>query len=346
MIDFDWSKEIVKDAVDLTDCIELVVAFSGDDYYGRFTYADFIDIVQGELLGEDNLSFFQGDQADGFSEFFEDAMALIKRRASWLGEIYPFRQGDGEVQFSPQTSEKNYLWYLFLLACSCHNRIPSLRSDLPVQFENICKEAMRALFPDWADVFLFSKNSDDRKELGWPAREAIPALAKRLNAQVRKDQLPNTPEEYGIDLIAICSFGDELEYPFFAFAQCTVSREEWWDKREEAQAHRALSGVVQLDIGQSHTNFLLIPHFPRIKATEWEKPRQYHPINCILCDRYRICRLLEKTSPFTRQDIPCSMRDILQKIQKYLPENHRPTNFPDTGIRTLLPTATMLNLGG
>ena len=161
---FAWSEDIIKDAVDLTDCIELVVAFSDDDYYGRFTHADFIDIVQSELLGDDDSSFFQGEEVDDFNELFEDAMALIKRRASWLGEIYPFRQENGEVQFAPQTSKKHYLWYLFLLACSCHNRIPSLRNALRVQFENICKEAMRALFPDWAEVFLFSQNSNDRKK--------------------------------------------------------------------------------------------------------------------------------------------------------------------------------------
>ena len=240
-------------------------------------------------------------------------MRRLKMRWNLLNSVHH----DGEVHFTPQTSEKNYLWYLFLLACSCHDRIPSLR-NAGVQFENLCKEAMRALFPDWAEVLLFSQNSEDRKELGWSAKKAIPALAKKLNAQVKPVELPDTQEEYGIDLIAICSFGDEVEYPFFAFAQCTVAK-EWWDKRDEAQASRALSGVVPLDT--DHTNFLLIPHFPRVNATEWRKPRQY-PINCILCDRYRICRLLEKASPFTRQDIPCSMRDILQKIQKYLPENH------------------------
>ena len=180
MIDFDWSQEIVKDAVDLTDCIELVVAFSNDDYYGRFTYANFMDIVQSELLGEDDSAFFQGDQADGFNEFFDDAMALIERRASWLGEIYPFRQENDEVQFAPQTSKKYYLWYLFLLACSCHNRIPILQHNLRIQFENICKEAMRALFPDWADVFLFSQNSDDRKKLGWSAKKAIPGFGEKI----------------------------------------------------------------------------------------------------------------------------------------------------------------------
>lgn len=319
MIDFAWTKDIIKDAVDLTDCIELVVAFSDDDYDGRFTQSDFQEIVHREPLGDDDSSFLQGDQADVFYPQFEDAMALIKRRALWLGEIYPFKEENGEVLFAPQTSKKYYLWYLFLLACSCHNRIPSLKHALRVQFENICKEAMRALFPDWAEVFLFSQNSDDRRELGWLAKEAIPALAKKLNAQVEPDaQLPNTQEEYGIDLIAICSFEDELEYPFFAFAQCTVEK-EWWDKRHEAQTRHALSGVRRLDT--DHTNFLLIPHFPRITPTEWREPRK-HTINCILCDRYRICRLLEKSNPFTRHNMPSGISKIIQEIQGRLPESH------------------------
>ena len=319
MIDFVWSKDIIKDVVDLTDCIELVVAFSDDDYYGRFTQSDFQDIVHSEPLGDNDSDFLQGEQTDDFYPQFEEAKELIKRRASWLGEIYPFRQENGEVLFAPQTSQKHYLWYLFLLACSCHNQIPSLQHNLRVQFENLCKEAMRALFPDWAEVFLFSQNSDDRKKLGWSAKKAIPALAKKLNTQVKPNvQLPNTQEEYGIDLIAICSFGDELEYPFFAFAQCTVAK-EWWTKKHEARASHALSGVMRLNT--NYTNFLLIPHFPRFNPTEWREPRQ-HTINCILCDRYRICQLLEKSNPFTQQDMPTGISEIVQEIQKYLPQSH------------------------
>lgn len=318
MIDFNWSREIVDDVIDLTDCIELVVAFSDNGHNGRLTRANFIQEIQSELL-DDNSSVLQGDRVDDFNAPFEEAMSLIKRRASWLGEIYPFRQENEEVQFAPQTSKEHYLLYLFLLACSCHNRIPTLKYELRVQFENICKEAMRSLFPDWAEVFLFSQKSDDRKELGLSAKKAIPTLANKLNAQVEsEDELPDTQEEYGIDLIAICSFGDELEYPFFAFAQCTVEK-EWWGKRHEAQAGNALSGVVRLDT--NHTNFLLIPHFPRSEVTRWREPRS-HTINCILCDRYRICRLLEKSSLFTRQYLPLGMCDIFQKIQKYLPKNH------------------------
>ena len=320
MIDFPWSQEIIEDVVDLADCIELVVAFSDDDYGGRFTRADF-NTVQSEIFGEDN-NFLQGEKGDEFNRCFDDAMELIKKRASWLKETYPFSQGSGEVQFAPQTSKKHYLSYLFLLACSCHNRIPSLRYALRVEFESLCKEAMRALFPDWAEVFLFSQNSEDRKILGWSVREAIPALAQKLNAQVYQeeiDKLPDTQRECGIDLIAICSFGDELEYPFFAFAQCTVTKEEWWNKKHEAQSGHALSGFVRLDT--YHTNFLLIPHFPRIKLTEWRGDRS-RTVGCILCDRYRICRLLEKSKPLTCQALPCGMRKIFQEIQKHLPEHH------------------------
>ncbi len=320
MIDFELSQKIVKDVVDFTDCIELAVAFPDNDHGGRFTRAEF-DAVQREIFSEEEDNFLQGEQVDDLNAKFEEAMDLIKKRALWLGDTYPFRQDGGEVLFAPQTSKKHYLSYLFLLACSCHNQIPSLRHNLRIEFENLCKEAMRALFPDWAEVFLFSQNSEDRKNLGWSAREAIPALARKLNAQEYQEEiekLPNTQLEFGIDLIAICPFEDKLEYPFFAFAQCTVAK-EWWTKKHEAQSRHALSGVMRLNT--DHTNFLLIPHFPRIIHAQWrEDPSRTN--YCILCDRYRICRLLEKSEPLICQDLPRGMREIFQEIQKHLPKHH------------------------
>ena len=318
MVEFGWSREIVDDVVDLADCIELTVALN-NEYDGHFTRADF-NTVQNEIFSEKEDDFLQGDQVDDLNAPFEEAMDLIKKRSSWLGEIYPFRQDDGEVLFAPQTSQKHYLSYLFLLTCSCHNRIPVLRHNLRVEFENLCKEAMRALFPKWAEVFLFSQNSKDRIDLGRSATKAIPALAKKLNTQVLQNaKLPDTQREYGIDLIAIYPFGDEVEYPFFAFAQCTVAK-EWWTKQREAKADQDLKGVMSLT---NHTNFLLIPHFPRINLTEW-RADQLISIDCILCDRYRICRLLEKSKPLTCQDLPRGMYNVFQEIQKHLPKHHQP----------------------
>ena len=320
MIDFNWNQEIVDDVVVLADCIELTVALN-NDYDGHFTHANFMHTVQSEIFSEKEDDFLQGEQIDALNKSFEGAINLIESRASWLGESYPFKREKDEVQFAPKTSKKHYFSYLFLLACSCHNQIPSLRHNLRIEFENLCKAAMRSLFPKWAEVFLFSQNSEDRKNLGWSAREAIPALAEKLNAQEYQEEiekLPDTQREFGIDLIAICSFDDELEYPFFAFAQCTVAK-EWWNKKHEAQSHHALSGFVRLDT--YHTNFLLIPHFPRINLTEWREDRS-RTVNCILCDRYRICRLLEKSKPLICRKLPSGMDEIFQKIQKHLPEHH------------------------
>ena len=318
MIDFQWNKEVIDDVIDLTDCVELIVAFSDNGHDGRLTRANFIKELQDELL-KDDLSILQNEQIDEFNLRFDEAIKLIDQRASWLGKIYPFKQENDEVYFAPDSSGKHHLSYLFLLACSSHNRIPSLRDTLRTQFENLCKEAMRALFPDWAEIFLFSKNSDDRKQIfGSSAKEAIPNLAKKLNTRVEPDaDLPHTQKEYGIDLIAICSFDDNLEYSFFAFAQCTVAK-EWWLKKHEARSRHALSGILRLDL--DHTNFLLIPHFPRLNSQTWNESRP-NTIDCIICDRYRICRLLEKSTTFTYQNLPIAMRDIFKEIQKYLPES-------------------------
>ena len=321
MINFKLSQETVDDVVVLADCIELTVALN-NDYDGHFTRVNFMNAVQSEIFSKED-DFLQGEQVDALNKPFEDAMNLIENRASWLGETYPFKREKDEVQFAPKTSKKHYLSYLFLLACSYHNLFPSLQHALTVEFENLCKEAMRALFPACAEVFLFSQNSKDRKNLGWSATEAIPALAKKLNTQVLQSaKLPNTQREYGIDLIAIYPFGDEVEYPFFAFAQCTVAK-EWWTKQREAKADQDLKGVISLT---NHTNFLLIPHFPRTNLTEW-RAAQLISIDCILCDRYRICRLLEKSKPLICKVQSCGMygmRKIFQKIQEHLPKHYQP----------------------
>ncbi len=318
MIDFRWDQEIIENVIELADCIELLVAFSDDTHGGHLTKANFINQLQSELVNN-AVSFSHGDEIDDFNTPFEDAISLIERRASWLGETYPFKCEHDEIYFAPSDSKKHYLSYLFLLACSSHNRIPPLAHNLRIQFENLCKEAMRALFPDWAEVLLFSQNSDDRKQkFGWPAIEAIPKLAEKLNTIVYSDQeLSKTQQEFGIDLIAICSFEDALEYPFFAFAQCTVSK-EWWNKKHEAKPSHALSGFLRLDV--EPPNFFFIPHFPRRNGKKWSESRN-HTINCILCDRYRICRLLEKSTTFNYKNIPAPMRDIFNEIQKYLPLN-------------------------
>ena len=211
-------------------------------------------------------TYISGDQADDRNQPFEQALKLIHKRASWLNDAYPFCVVEDEVQFVPSNSRNRYLPYLFLLLCSNRNCVPDLKDRLPDQFENLCKEALRALFPEWASILLFSQKSEDRKRhFGWAASKAVPKLAKMLNTHViNEDRLGDTQREFGIDIIAICPFEDESPYPLFAFAQCTVGQ-EWWEKRQEANAENGLADHVHLNT--RHTNFFDDSISPTIQST-------------------------------------------------------------------------------
>lgn len=316
MIDSAWDKITIEDAVGLADHIECYVAFS-DESDGCFNYADFVDIIKDDISSGDD-SHLQGNEwIDEYESNFDNAISLIKSRVLWLEGLYPFECDGREVRLSIKAGAKNHLSYLFLLACSFHDSFLDLKNSLPVNFEIICKQAMQALFPDWAEVLLFSKHSKDRREIfGNSASQAVPVLAKKLNAMLkRENEIPDSQREYGIDIVAICPFNDNLEYPFFAFAQCTVAK-YWWRKKHEAMPNSSLLAFVDIQVNSS--NFLMIPHFPRTTAQKWNvSPDRI--IDCILCDRYRICWLLEQSNLFKQKNLPTDIRKIFQEIQEYLP---------------------------
>ena len=320
MIEMSWNSEVTKDPLLLADAIELAVAFGGDNYNSRFTRADFQHFVVTESLGDDDLSYIAGDEADERNEQFEQALTLIGNRAKWLVPAYPFSVVFGEVRFTPGNTLRRHLPYLFLLVCSNGNNVPSLKYALPNQFEELCKEALRSLFPDWAEVVSFSQKSEDRKTIfGYAAKDAVPKLAEKLNAGLKNaSQLSNTQQEFGIDIIAICPFDDLSPYPFFAFAQCTIGQ-DWSAKRHEAIADSALTGFV--DLNARHSNFMMIPHFPRYSLDRWDRDPGKTG-NCILCDRLRICSLLEKSSFFEHDEFPGSIAGIFSMLQEKLDSIH------------------------
>ena len=316
MLDISWSSAIAKDPLLLADAIELVVAFASDEHYGRFTRADFQHFVATENLTDDEESYLTGDQVDERNAQFEQALKLIRNRARWLGLAYPFSVVTDEVQFTPQTPLRRHLPYLFLLVCSNGNHVPSLQNTLATHFEDLCKEALRSLFPGWAEVVSFSQKSDDRKNIfGYQASKAVPRLAEKLNAGlVNANQLSATQREFGIDIIAICPFGDGSPFPFFAFAQCTIGR-EWWGKRHEAIAENELTGFVNLNA--RHSNFLMIPHFPRYSLEQWsEDPARTG--NCILCDRLRICVLVNRSDSFSQDNPPREILGVFKTLEDNL----------------------------
>lgn len=316
MATYEWSKEILSDPVTFADQVELALAFHADDYDRVFAWSDFKRDIGSELLDDRLASFITGEEADDLSDAFDDMLTLIERRHGWLGDAYPFKCVEGEVHFTPSNfHHRQNLLYLMLLVCTYHSKFGYSSNELAVAFEDICKEAMKCLFPSYADVFTFSQNSDDRKRLGWSARDAVPALASKLNAPIdNPNQIPNHQNEFGIDIVAICGFDDDLPYPFFALAQCTIQR-QWWVKRHEAIARNSLEGYIS--IKTNHSNFLFIPHFPQFHHDEWSaRPDQI--TNCIICDRHRILTLLKIGDKLNSLSLPHSVRNVFSAIEDRL----------------------------
>ena len=316
MIDLDWSSNFVRDSLVLADAIELIVAFS-ETNYGRYTQADFVRDVS-EAFNESGDDFLSGDQIDETIRQFEQAIIVIQNRETWLEKSYPFRVVKNEVEFDNHARTEMILPYIFMLVCANDHLVPDLEEDLALQFEYLCKDALAALFPDWADVLLFSNKSEDRKSIfGYQATKAVPKLADKLNTKVIDEaELTEGGREYGIDLVVICGFGDGSTYPYFAFAQCTIG-ENWWEKRQEAKAESQLGTIVR--INAHHTNFLMIPHMPRYNLEEWsKKPNQTG--DCIICDRFRICLMLKKSKSFDYENPPSGVSGVFAILEENLVE--------------------------
>ncbi len=315
MLELNWNKGVAKDPVKLADYIELTLMMDEDHLESVFTYAHFVSLIQDEpYVGnqeyspvdeeaeEDPDEFLAGDEMDETLEYYENAIFLIAQRSQWLGDQYPFSCLGQEVKLAVGEDKGKYMPYIFMLVCSNHQIIHPLHETikahsrrLAVEFEGICKEAMKSLFNEMADVFLFSQFGSDRSNLGRSAREAVKNLAMKLNAEVKNEaDIPDTPNEFGIDIAAIDTLEDQLGYPFFAFAQCTISQ-DWQNKKEEAQSQHALSAYIDLQV--SHSNFIFIPYLPRLSKGTWSVPPHY-TINCVIFDRYRICKMLQRLERF------------------------------------------------
>lgn len=320
VLDLPWSSSLSQHPRTLADAIELLVAFGGEDFLGRFTQADFIHWASMEDLTDDNAEPVSGDTVDASVSSFEEAIQVLIKRKLWLKEAYPFSVDSDGLALTPSGNEFFGLPYLFLLACSNSGCIPSI-PNLPLLFEYLCREALRSLFPAKTEVLMFGPQSEDRKHLfGTSAADALPVLAKKLNTSiVKEEELPEGARDFGVDLMAISAFAEDDRAPYvpFAFAQCTI-RTDWWRKRNEAKAKNGIGSLMHLNV--EHTNFLMIPFLPRPTLAEWSEGRD-RTDDCILCDRFRIMKMLEERSWFQNGPVPEPLSEAFESLRQMLAQS-------------------------
>lgn len=323
MLEINWA-EAAGDSVVLADYIEMAISLDTAHAGLEFTYAHFVgylqdepfngdfsellevdddgpldemqpDFVQGDPIDGEPVGFLEGDNMDKMQRHFNDAVALIGRRRQWFGDLYPFTVQGNDVCLSSQPKRSSWTPYVFLLACSHHDLITRKSPRLETEFEKICKEAMKSLCHHEANVFLFSRGSADRREIGSSARIAIPKLVSMLNASINPEhEIPNTQLEFGIDIIAVDKIDDGPGRSLLMTAQCTVSKdpERWIQKKSEPKSG-GIHHFISYDV--PYTTVLFIPHLPREQADKWSKNVPAFGLSdSIVCDRYRICRLIQR----------------------------------------------------
>ena len=349
MLEINWN-EAAEDPVVLADYIEMAISLDTAHAGLEFTYAHFVsylqdepfnqvssgfpdgdnidemrpDFVQDDLFDAETSGFLEGDNMDGMQRHFDDAVSLIGRRRQWLGDLYPFMVQGNDVRLSNHSERNVWTPYVFLLACSHHDLIDSKSPSLDVEFEKICKEAMKSLCHDEAVVLLFSRNSADRRELGRSARAAIPKLASMLNATVAHEcEMPGTPREFGIDIIAVDNMADELGYALLMTAQCTIAgHPSDWERKKVEPKWDKIGYFIPYDVPP--TTVLFIPHLPRKQVDTWSV-QAFHLNGSIVCDRYRICRLIQRHWKFPNswaaQSVTQIVEDFIDREGGKLQEN-------------------------
>ena len=316
MVTINWTESKVSDPVTLADYIELTIALDGEHHSFEFIPDNFAEAIRDEPFSPEAADFLDWDDADDAKKYYESAVSLIERRARWFGDLYPFTGEGNVVRFTPASDRGSWSPYIFLLACSHHDLIKRKGLHLDRDFEDVCKEAIAALFSESADVFSFSQYSDDRRQMGHSARVAVHRLAEKLNSKVivEDENIPTSSNEFGIDIAVIDALGDTLARPFFTFAQCTVSGDpgQWQRKKDEAQSE--IGGINEyIHIGMRHSNLFFVPHLPRIRADKWSV-WSHRISNCVFCDRYRICKALQRLSDSNRTELVQATNQIIGKF--------------------------------
>ncbi|OSI09447.1 hypothetical protein [Neisseria zoodegmatis] len=226
---------------------------------------------------EENLesNITSAEKKDKAEERVENIFSLLEYRQGCFGEFYPF-QINGEIISLKNTNFVNLTaqekLYVILLACSRLRSFRNFKSQAAedksvVQlwakyFTELSKIAFQSLLPEWASVYIFDANSDDRRNIfDTNLQEAMKRLGSQdMLAPVNLlssgiDQL-STSGDAGLDLVGIGNFDDKAISNLVIFGQCGAQETNWPNKTLEShQIH--LSNYFHMQ--PSYTNYMLIP---------------------------------------------------------------------------------------
>lgn len=207
----------------------------------------------------------------------------IKRRASLLGDSYPFRTAGGGVAARPESQD--FVWCALLLMSAESPLRPNLDLAAAAEhLERITASALANLYGPETRSVRFAWPSEDGRPPDFP--DAIRWLAARMNVSIGSAYRPPYRKDGGVDVVAWRPFPDGRSGFPVLLAQCTL---------EKDHAHKA--GDIDLRVWSGWLALDSDPSTALAIAEVVGAGEEWNALaaRTVILDRIRLCSLLDPT---------------------------------------------------
>lgn len=260
-------------------------------------------------------------KADKWQGEAEEVWALLRARAEFYGESYPFQVGSDVLEIKTTPLDDRRLAYTFLLAAANLAAFADTdRHRLTGGFERASKHAMAGLLPDGSTVSVFGTSSRDGERYGQSKlidrlEKLADDLTTRLTLEGRKhgaNSADRISGDGGLDLVGWPDLvGPRKRLPVY-FGQCACG-DEWHSKPYEVAA---LTWDHRLEPVSQIVSVTLIPYAHRSEDNDWLD--LFPVIPTVLIDRPRWLDLVGCSGRLSEavEEIPrCWMLDELPGLR-------------------------------
>lgn len=237
-----------------------------------------------------------GQRNDRHERLVVDWFNHLATRSETLGELYPFEADSTRNTLKVKTAlaPAHKLYLCLLLASNLRLFSPALRTKLTADFEHICLEAQKLLFPlaldgARAETHLFGKNPTGGGPFTGSLSEKLQTLGSLVQAKkVDTDFIrANNSGDSGIDLVSVMRFDNDNAFGLpLVLSQCACSYQDWKKKQYDHSPKRYRHmGLFDVD----YFRLIFIPFFYRDQKGQWFEIAEIH---LSVIDRLRLMKIL------------------------------------------------------
>lgn len=279
----DRSPHIIADLCEIISYLE-------DTPVSRSDVEEFITTKGGDgllmtLAGEGG-----AETNEKIQQLTEDAFQHLMYRRAAFGDWYPFAVEHDVLELRAALDDNHKIYATLLFASRLKMFGRSDISRLAAEFETLCTEAAKGLFPAW-NVYHFGAGGSDRARFGNKLKDAFSSLAALIRDDVNKrveELSEQNVGDGGIDIVAVKEWNDPAESLPVYFAQCAAQQEKWPEKRFEAHP---ITHERYINFFNKPGAILFIPLCYRGPDGQWIDSEGH---NCLLIDRLRIVELFQQ----------------------------------------------------